>query len=255
MEAELEQYRRHLEDLVAERTAELSATNKELESFSYTISHDLRAPLRAIDGFSGILLEEYQDRIDSEGKRFLKIIRRNTQNMGQLIDDLLAFSRTGRQEIVKSRISLEKLARSVAEEIETSIAGREVHIDIGKLPDAYGDHSMLRQVFINLISNSVKFTRLRETANIEINSMTQGDEIVYFIKDNGAGFDMKYTDKLFGVFQRLHRADEFEGTGVGLAIVQRVIHRHGGRVWAESTPGEGTTFYFTLPVKDREDRR
>jgi signal transduction histidine kinase len=230
-------------------TAQLENANKELEAFSYSVSHDLRAPLRAIDGFSRVLLEDYIDNLDEEGKRVLNVIRNNTQKMGQLIDDLLLFSRLGRQGISPSDIRMTELAKGVFEEIKPPANERNLQFNMKTLPLAQGDRSMMKQVFANLLSNAIKFTRPREMATIEIGGTNDGAENIYYVKDNGVGFDMEYVNKLFGVFQRLHSAVEFEGTGVGLAIVQRIIHRHGGRVWAEGKVGEGATFYFSLPAK------
>ncbi|NIR47614.1 PAS domain S-box protein [candidate division KSB1 bacterium] len=239
----------HMLQRIEERTEELAAINQELEAFSYSVSHDLRTPLLTIDGFACILLEDYTDRLDSEGKRVLQTICNETQNMGQLIDDLLVFSRLGRQEMQFTHIDMEKLARSVVDELMRHISDdeRQIQFNIGTLPPAYSDESMIRQVFMNLISNAIKFTAHKETAVIEIGSGKSQDDTFYYVKDNGVGFDMKHADKMFGVFQRLHSADEFEGTGVGLALVQRIIHRHGGRVWAEGKVNEGATIYFTLP--------
>lgn len=231
-------------------TAQLEDTNKELEAFSYSVSHDLRAPLRAIDGFSRVILEDYVDKLDDEGKRFLNIIRGNTQKMGQLIDDLLVFSRFGRQAIRASDIDMAKLAKAVSEEIKLAVPERKVQFTINTLSPAQGDKAMIRQVFANLLSNAIKFTRPKENAMIEVVGSNEGDENIYYVKDNGVGFDMQYVNKLFGVFQRLHSTEEFEGTGVGLAIVQRIIHRHGGRVWAEGKVNEGATFFFTLPRRE-----
>jgi PAS domain S-box-containing protein len=236
-----------LEQRVRDRTAQLEAANKELEAFSYSVSHDLRAPLRAIDGFSRIILEDYINKLDDEGKRYLNVIRNNTQKMGQLIDDLLVFSRLGRQEIRVSDVDMGKMAKSVFREIDLVASGRKIQLDIRELPSAQGDQAMIRQVFANLLSNAIKFTRPKERTVIEVDGRSEGNENVYTVKDNGVGFDMQYANKLFGVFQRLHGSEEFEGTGVGLAIVQRIIHRHGGRIWAEGKVGEGASFYFTLP--------
>ncbi|MBM4135764.1 MAG: PAS domain S-box protein [Nitrospira sp.] len=234
-------------DNLKQRTAQLEAANRELEAFSYSVSHDLRAPLRAIDGFSNILLEDYQNRLDEEGKRVLNTIRNSTKQMGQLIDDLLAFSRISRQEVAKSEIDMTRLAKAVFEELKPSIPEQTSQFNLKELPPAQGDQSMIRQVFMNLLSNAIKFTGKKESAVIEVAGWSEENENVYCVKDNGAGFDMQYKNKLFGIFQRLHSAQEFEGTGVGLAIVQRVIHKHGGRVWAEGKVNEGATFYFTLP--------
>jgi signal transduction histidine kinase len=242
----LEERKRAEKELI-KRTTQLEAANKELEAFSYSVSHDLRAPLRAIDGFSRVILEEYTGKLDDEGKRYLKIIRDNTQKMGQLIEDLLALSRLGRKQMDISEIDMAKLVKDVFDELKATAAPeRTIQLDIKTLPPAHGDQSMIRQVFVNLISNSIKFTRPKENAVIEVGGETKGSENIYYVKDNGVGFDMQYLNKLFGVFQRLHSAEEFEGTGVGLAIVQRIIHRHGGRVWAEGKVNEGATFYFTL---------
>lgn len=228
------------------RTTELESANKELEAFSYSVSHDLRAPLRAIDGFSRVILEEYTDKLDDEGKRYLNIVRDNTQKMGQLIEDLLALSRLGRKEMQVSRIDMAKLAKTVFDELKEANPGRNIQLEIETLPPAYGDQAMIHQVFVNLLSNAIKFTRFKEKAVIEIGCNTRMNENVYYVKDNGVGFDMRYSNKLFGVFQRLHSAEEFDGTGVGLAIVKRIINRHGGKVWAEGKVNEGATFYFNI---------
>ena len=230
---------------------QLGEANKELEAFSYSVSHDLRAPLRAIDGFSNILLKKHEDKLDEEGKRVMNIIRINTQKMGELIDNLLTLSRLGRKEMVLSDINMCELAKDVYEELRAIAPGRALQFNIKTLPMAIGDIRMIRQVFVNLLSNAIKFTRSREIAVIEVRGRSEKNEIIYYVKDNGAGFDMQYSDQLFGVFQRLHSEKEFEGTGVGLAIIQRIIHRHGGRVWAEGKVDEGATFYFTLPIKEK----
>ncbi len=227
---------------------ELKEVNKELEAFSYSVSHDLRSPLRAIIGFSTILLEEHSDTLDSEGKRLLHVIQSNTQKMGQLIDDLLTFSRLGRKEIKKLNINMEDLAKAVFEELRTINPERTLKLNLDALPFARGDPSLIREVFVNLLANAIKFTKNTENAVIEIGSEAAGGENIYYVKDNGVGFDMEYVNKLFGVFQRLHSDKEFEGTGVGLAIVQRIIHRHNGRVWAEGKVNGGATFYFALPI-------
>lgn len=225
----------------------LEDANKELEAFAYSVSHDLRVPLRAIDGFSRIVVEDYEDKLDDEGKRLLNIIRENTKKMSQLIDDILLLSRAGRHEMRISSIDMESLVMNIFEELKPSIEDRDVQLEIKSLPPAYGDRTLINQVLTNLISNSIKFTRIREKGIIEVGSKEEKNENVYYVKDNGAGFDMKYVNKLFGLFQRLHGADEFEGTGVGLSIVQRIIRRHGGRVWGEGKVNEGATIYFTLP--------
>lgn len=225
---------------------------KSLEAFSYSVSHDLRSPLRAINGFSNALLEDHAAGLNADAQRYLNLIRTNALNMGRLIDDLLSFSRFGRQKIRVSDIDMEKLARAAFDELERANPGRPPRLDISPLPRARGDYSMIRQVFFNLLSNAIKFTGAGDNAIIEIGGVTEGNENVYYVKDNGVGFDMRYADKLFGVFQRLHSAAEFEGTGVGLAIVQRIIHRHDGRVWADGKENEGATFYFTLPIRGRD---
>jgi PAS domain S-box-containing protein len=235
------------------RNAELELANKELESFSYSVSHDLRAPLRAIDGFSRILQEDYADKFDAEGNRVLNVIRSNTAKMSELINDLLEFSRLGRRSLDHSILSIADLAKSVFDDLRAANPERSLELRIKHLPHNHGDRAMLRQVLVNLLTNAVKFTRPRDVGQIEIGSRIENDQPVYYVRDNGVGFDMQYVNKLFGVFQRLHNNNEYEGTGVGLAIVQRIIHRHGGRVWAESEPGKGATFYFTLSKKEQED--
>jgi len=235
-----------LDQRVAERTAELESANRELEAFAYSVSHDLRAPLRAMDGFSRMLMEKHAPQLADEARRYLGVVRKNAQDMGQLIDDLLAFSRLGRQPLERQAVAPSRLAREAFEDLPAEPEGRRVEFVIGDLPECRADPRLLKQVFVNLISNALKFTRTRDVARIEVGCSRAGDEDVCFVRDNGVGFDMRYVDKLFGVFQRLHRAEEYEGTGVGLAIVQRVVHRHGGRVWAEAREGSGTTVYFTL---------
>jgi PAS domain S-box-containing protein len=242
--------RRHAEELevrVAERTQELQAANRELEAFSYSVSHDLRAPLRAADGFARILQEDHADSLPADARRYLDLVRGSTQQMGRLIDDLLAFSRLGRQAISRRPVQPATVARQAIEQLQDGQEGRRVEIEVEEMPDVSADPQLLLQVYVNLLSNALKFSRGREPARIQIGSCEQDGERVYFVRDNGAGFDMGYVDKLFGVFQRLHRAEEFEGTGVGLAIVQRIVHRHGGRAWAEGAVDQGATFYFTLP--------
>ncbi len=243
---EVVQLNAELEQRVAQRTVELEAANKELEAFSYSISHDLRAPLRAVNGFAGIVLEDFSPQLPEEGKRYLERIRNGGQQMGELIDDLLAFSRLSRRPVSRQTIDNSKLVKIILDELKFVLANREVQFQMGQLPSCYADPALLKQVWVNLISNAVKYSRDKNPAIIEIGSKCENNEHVFFVRDNGAGFDMRYANKLFGVFQRLHRADEFEGTGVGLAIVQRIIHRHGGRIWADAKLNNGATFYFTL---------
>ena len=221
-----------------------------MESFSYSVSHDLRAPLRIIDGLSDIVLKDYHDKLDDEGKNLLKLIQGNTKRMDQLVLALLDFSKAGRQEMSIDEIDMEKAAALIAGDLKAMFPERNINVDIRELPPAHGDITLIRQVLTNLLSNAVKFTKDRDVASIEVGGRREGSENVYYVKDNGAGFDMEYADKLFKVFQRLHSLKEFEGIGIGLSIVDRIIRRHGGRVWAEGKPDEGATFYFTLPVKE-----
>jgi signal transduction histidine kinase len=235
---------RELEEQVRARTEALTLANKELESFSYSVSHDLRAPLRAVDGFARILEEDYAQKLDDEGRRLLGVVRASALRMGRLIDDLLAFSRLARQDASKQRLDMTLLAREVAGELAN---GAPARIEIGELPAARADRAMMRQVWANLIGNALKYSGKVAEPRIEIGGRAAPAENVYWVRDNGVGFDMRYVGKLFGVFQRLHTGDEFDGTGVGLAIVQRVVARHGGRVAAESAPGAGARFHVTLP--------
>jgi signal transduction histidine kinase len=239
-----------LEQRVAERTSELQAANRELEAFSYSVSHDLRAPLRAIEGFSRIVQEDYAASLDPAARGYLDRVRASTVRMGRLIDDLLELSRLGRKDITRRTVAPATLARQALEQLEEERSDRQVEVVIDDLPKASADPELLRQVFINLLSNALKFTRGRQPARIHVGSSKDNGERAYFVNDNGAGFDMIYAGELFGVFQRLHRSDEYEGTGVGLAIVQRIIARHGGRTWAEGAVNRGATFYFTLPKGD-----
>jgi light-regulated signal transduction histidine kinase (bacteriophytochrome) len=232
------------------QAVQLQAANKELESFSYSVSHDLRAPLRAIDGYTRILVEDYEAKLDEEGKRICSVISTEARRMGQLIDDLLAFSRLGRKEMYSSTIDMRGQVVSVLNELARESERARIDFQIGRLPDVKGDSSLMRQVWANLLANAIKFTSKKELAVIEVGSKAGKAEIVYYVRDSGAGFDMEYANKLFGVFQRLHGESEFEGTGVGLAIVQRIVSRHGGRVWAEGEVNKGATFYFALPRKE-----
>jgi light-regulated signal transduction histidine kinase (bacteriophytochrome) len=238
---------RHLNEQLERRTFDLEALNKELEAFAYSISHDLRAPLRHMVGFAELLQQNAMSALDEKSRRYMTTILDAAKKMGQLIDDLLAFSRIGRAETHQATVNLQPLVREVVEEMRPETGGRNVAWRIGDLPDLHGDRSMLKLVFVNLIANAIKFTRPRERPEIEIGSWEDGRGLVVFVKDNGVGFDMKYSNKLFRVFQRLHRSEEFEGTGIGLATVQRVIQRHGGRVWAESSVNGGATFFFSVP--------
>ena len=252
-EEELREHRSNLEGLVAARTAELEAANSELEAFSYSVSHDLKAPLRAIDGFARFLEEDYADRLDDEGRRLIGIIRNSAREMGQLISDLLAFSRMSRKEFTMSRLDMKAFVRDVWEKTAILREGRDVELRVGDLPEAYGDMATIREVLVNLLSNAIKFTRPREHAVIEVWGREENGQILYSIRDNGAGFDMTYCDRLFNVFQRLHGADEFEGTGIGLALVKRIVRRHGGDVRAEGRPDGGATFAFSLPKAGKRD--
>jgi PAS domain S-box-containing protein len=230
-----------------QRIAERDATNKELESFSYSVSHDLRAPLRAVHGFVQILLQEHGQTLEADARRYLDLVAANAQQMGRLVDDLLQFSRMGRQPLNRQRLNMNAVAKRAVEQLQPALDGREVELTIGELPSAEGDPTLLNHVFVNLIDNAIKYTRGRQPALIEVGSTSNdAGEIVYFVKDNGTGFDMRYAHKLFGVFQRLHRSEEYEGTGVGLALVHRMITKHGGRIWPEASVGKGATFYFTL---------
>jgi PAS domain S-box-containing protein len=246
-EALIQRVNEELEERVAQRTVSLEAAVKELEAFSYSVSHDLRAPLRAVSGFSNALLDSYSGQLDTDGKRYLSRIQENTAIMGQLIDDLLEFSKLNRQQMAHNRVDMDLLISSVADDLREVHPEREYSLVLGKLTAASGDRSMIRQVLINLLSNAIKFTQNNAEARIEVGSHSEGAENVYYVRDNGAGFDMQYIEKLFGVFQRLHSTKEFEGNGVGLALTQRIVQRHGGRIWAEGEVNVGATFYFTLP--------
>ena len=251
LKAEVEQ-RRALNAELAKRSDELQATNKELEAFAYSVSHDLRAPVRHIAGFTELLQKHSDAVLDDKSRHQISMILDSAKRMGRLVDDLLAFSRIGRAEAQKTTVHLEPLMKGVVDEIAPDTKGRKIVWHIGNLPICYGDPSMLRLVFGNLVSNAVKFTQTCLQAEIEINSLNHtSDEVVVFVKDNGVGFDMKYKDKLFGVFQRLHSQEAFEGTGIGLATVQRIVQGHGGRVWAEASVNNGATFYVALPKAGR----
>ncbi len=241
-EEELINHRKHLEELVKERTTEL-------EAFAYSVSHDLRGPLRAISGFTRILMEDYVEKVDAEGKRLGRIIQQNTRKMGQLIDDLLAFSHMGRAFMSFSEIDMKKMANAIYHEAANAEVRKRITFTIADLSKAKGDTNMMRQVWMNLISNAIKFSTYRKQAVISVSCQEEENKLTYCIKDNGVGFNMKYKDKLFGVFQRLHSEKEFEGTGLGLALVQRIIHRHNGEVWANGEVDNGAAFYFSLPKK------
>jgi len=250
----LRQTNAELEQCIRVRTQELefanrdlNAANRELESFSYSVSHDLRAPLRAVQGFCQIYMDDFAASIPKDGLPLLEHVIAGSQRMAQLIDDLLAFSRLGREPIQREVVSLDRIVKRLVHELNPRDPQRRIEVHVGSLGECEGDASLIEQVLVNLISNAFKFTRGRDPATIEIGCLQPGEELVYFVRDNGAGFDMKYAGKLFGVFQRLHSTSQFEGTGVGLSIVQRIIERHGGRIWAESAPDKGATFFFTLP--------
>jgi len=262
LQVELEQ-RQHREGEIrklnrelSKRAAELEASNKELESFSYSVSHDLRAPLRHMVGYSELLQRQASSLLDEKSQRFIRTILDSAKRMGNLIDDLLAFSRIGRAETKRTEVDLEQLVKEVVAEIAQDTRKRDIAWKIGALPVCYGDRSMLRLVVVNLVSNAVKFTRMRTPAEIEIGCLDRNkNEVEVFVRDNGAGFDMQYVNKLFGVFQRLHLVEQFEGTGIGLATVQRIIHRHGGNVRGEGAVDQGATFYFSLPkARDAAER-
>ncbi|HZM47755.1 MAG TPA: ATP-binding protein [Burkholderiales bacterium] len=235
-----------LQSRIEQLTDRLEQAARELESLSYSVSHDLRAPLRAIDGFSRILEEDYADRLDSEGVRVLSVIRESSSKMGRLIEDVLTFSRLGRKPMTADAIDMARLAREAFQEACVG-APRMPELRLQALPEARGDAPLIKQVWVNLLANAVKFSGSRERAVIEVGARENEAETVYSVRDNGVGFDMRYHDKLFGLFQRLHREDEFPGSGVGLATVQRVVARHGGRVWGEGASGSGATFHFSLP--------
>lgn len=249
MRIEIEQ----LQQRLREHVAELEVANKELESFSYSVSHDLRAPLRAINSYSSILVEDYAAQIPPGAQQLLAKVTDNAHRMGQLIEHLLHFSQLGRQVISKQVVDVSQMVAEILEDLHKEAAGRSIDLRVSDLPDVIGDAVLLRQVFVNLLSNAFKFTRHKGTAKIRVGYRREGPEVVYFVRDNGAGFDMQFAGKLFGVFQRLHNASEFEGTGIGLSLAQRIIQRHGGEIWAEAEVGKGATFHFRLPTVPPED--
>lgn len=244
----LNKFNQNLEQKVSERTAELEALNKELDSFSYSISHDLRAPLRAINGYMSIFREDYYNQTDAEGQRLIDIVLKNSTKMGVLIDDLLAFSKLGRKEVTKADFSMKDLVSGIWDDLNKMETDRDIEFFMDELPNAPAERNLIHQVWVNLISNALKYSSNKEKTNIRISFENTPEEVVYYIKDNGAGFKMEYYDKLFGVFQRLHSNQEFVGTGVGLAIVQKIISKHDGRIWAEAEIDKGATFYFSLPA-------
>jgi PAS domain S-box-containing protein len=248
----VEEERRALNFQLQEKVKELSLVNKELETFSYSVSHDLRAPLRHIDGFTRILLEEHASELSDEGKKYVQRVLQAVTHTGRLVDDLLNLARIGRKDLQRKKVILADVVRQALAMLPPGTADRAVEWKIANLPEVHGDPGLLELVFVNLLSNALKFTRPRQPAVIEIGANKRAGLDTFFVRDNGVGVDPKYADKLFGVFQRLHREDEFEGTGVGLATVQRIIHRHGGEVWAESALGHGTTFFFTLEKRPTE---
>ncbi len=247
-ETELYRLRELTDQRITLRTADLKTANEQLEAFAYSVSHDLCSPLRAIDTYSQILTREFSGEMGPEAQRQLGLICQNVRQMRQLITGLLQFSRFSRQPLHKQRIALAKFVSRIIEEMPEATEERGPAMEIGDLPDCHADPLLLKQLFVNLLGNALKFTRPKSPARIAVGSERRNDEAVYFVRDNGVGFDMQYSDRLFGVFQRLHRSEEFEGTGVGLSIVKRIVHRHGGRVWAEGKVNEGATFYFTLPL-------
>ncbi len=243
---------RKLNEALEQKISELNKSNRDLEAFNYSVSHDLRIPLMAIEGFSRRLLGHSGDELDPKGLQMLGLIRSNVERMEQLINDLLAYARLGRQELAMSAVSMEQVVREVVDELAAIHAGRKIELRMDRLPPGYCDESMIRQVFANLLSNAYKFTKYRDIARIEIGGLTEAGENRYWVKDNGVGFDQQDAEKIFGVFQRLHGSDQFEGTGIGLAIVKRIIELHRGRIWAEGKPDAGATFYFTLPADQEQ---
>ncbi len=246
-DVDMRQLNADLDRRVVERTAQLEATNRELEAFTYSVSHDLRSPLRGVDSFSRMVIEDYGPKLDDEGRRLLNVVRSEAQRMGALIDDLLQFSRVGRQEMRQQSVDMSVLVQDVIDKLNLPVE-RQQQIVIGPLPLAHGDHTLLQQVWVNLLSNALKFTRHQPSPVIEVGATQAVGLCTYYVKDNGAGFDARFVHKLFGVFQRLHTEDEFEGTGVGLALVQRIVQRHGGTVRASGEVNQGAAFYFSLPI-------
>ena len=246
-EAEIFSLNASLERKVLERTEQLEAAVKELEAFSYSVSHDLRAPLRVINGFGKLLMRKYDGKLDKDAVETLQAIVGNAKRMGQLIDDLLDFSRLGKTPIVKNEVDMVEMVKNVLTETLSVEPVNTTEINLKELTPALCDPSLIKQVWVNLVSNAVKYSRKRDKPEIEIGTIGENGHTTYYIRDNGAGFDMEHSDKLFGVFQRLHKMDEYEGTGVGLALAKRIINKHGGKIWAEAKVDQGATFYFTLP--------
>jgi two-component system sensor kinase len=242
--------RKRAEEALREYAANLEAANRELESFSYSVSHDLRAPLRVIDGYSKMILRREKDHFDEETMRLFNQVREGTKSMGKLIDALLDLSKLSRQDLNAKMLDVRRLVESTCQELQNLYPDRTIHFEIKDMPQGFGDRALVKQVLVNILANAVKFTMTRDAAVIEAGGYDDGKETVYYIKDNGVGFDMEFRDKLFGVFQRLHDASEYEGTGVGMALAQRIIHRHKGRIWADGKVNEGASFYFSLPKKE-----